>query len=162
MMAHFKTIVGGVLVLCVAAWCMRLWQPERQIRLHQRHLLDAAGRRDWAKLNRLMDDNFRTAGGLDKGLALKAMAEVLQPFLTLEITGSETGMKEEERTARVLEILRIDGMGSGFSDSVKTAVNQSSEPFEFTWQRKSWKPWDWRLVGARHSLIALTPQEAQL
>ena len=152
---HSKAKIGLSLTALVAAWCFWLWQPERQVRLHQRHLLDAAQDRKWQKLNALLDDGFRTPNGHDKTLALQQLGEVLQPFFALQIVDSETKTALDGRTGSVRTVLRINGTGLPLAEAVKTGVNQSHEPFEFIWKRNSWKPWDWRLVHTAHPLIGL-------
>lgn len=151
--------IALVLAVIIAMWCVRLWQPERQIRLHQRHLLEAAENRNWKKLKLLLDDDFKTPNGIDKKLALGTLAEALRPFMSVHITGTETHLDRNGRVAKTGQILRLDGMGSAFAEAIKSAVNQSNDPFEFTWERKSWKPWDWRLVRVEHPLLNFGPQE---
>jgi len=154
-----KPLTGIIFAALVAVWCIWLWQPEHQIRLHQRHLLEAAEKRDWRKLVGLIDDDFRTPKGLDKTAALKDLATALQPFLTVTITDSGTAITHAGNIAHLFCLLRIDGLGSPFAESIKSAVNQSDDRFEFIWQRKSWKPWDWHLISVKHPLVSLAPQE---
>ena len=153
MLFQYKTKIGLALIALIALRCIWLWQPERQVLLHQRHLLDAAQDRNWLKLNALLDDGFRTSSGIDKTTTLQLANEALRPFLALQIVDSDTEATLDGRTARVRSVLRIQGNGMALAEMVKMAVNQSKEPFTFTWKRASWKPWDWRLVGTEHPLM---------
>jgi len=106
-----------------------------------------------------MDDGFRTSSGLDKTTTLQLANEALRPFLSLQIVDSDTEATLDGNTAQVRSILRIQGNGMALAEAVKMAVNQSNEPFKFTWKHASWKPWDWRLVGAEHPLISRAASE---
>ncbi len=144
---------AALLALVAVAWCFWQWQPGRQVQLHQNHFLEAAQDRDFQKLKAMLDDGFHTSGGHDKTSTLQLAAEVLRQFFALEITGSETRIVQAPSGAEVTTRLRIGGRGLPAADAVQEVVNGSTEPFVFTWQRKSWKPWDWRLVYVSHSLI---------
>ncbi|MDD5348778.1 MAG: hypothetical protein PHQ12_01075 [Chthoniobacteraceae bacterium] len=144
-------LAAAVLVGLGCAW---LWRPERQVRLHQRHFLNAAENRDWPKIKAILDDGFRTPYGHDKPIALALMAEGLRPFFALQIFDSETEVTVSGRDGAVRTRLRFSGTGMALAEIVQGAVNDSREPFEFTWRRQSWKPWDWRLVSASHPLMA--------
>jgi len=157
---EFKAKIGLVLAVLVVGYCLCLWQPERQVRLHQRHMLDAAQKRDWGKLNAFLDDGFRTSGGHDKITALQDLNEVLRPFFALQILDSQTVTTWDGDAGRVRTILRIDGKGLPLAEMVKSAVNESKEPFVFTWKHAGWKPWDWRLVRVEHPLIGLATEHA--
>ena len=145
--------LAAVLALSVAAWCCRQWQPERQVQLHQRHFLEAAQNRDFRKLKALLDDSFRASGGQDKTAALQQMAEGLRYFFSLEIAASETETSIDGAKAKITARLRLSGQGSAPANAIQDLVNSSKDPFQFTWQRQSWKPWDWRLVYAGHPYI---------
>ncbi len=145
--------LAALLVLIALGWCAWLWQPERQVQLHQRHLLEAAQTRNWGKFKPLLAEDFRTSGNDDKAATVRMTAEVLRQFFTLEITASETKLTLEGPEAKLSTRLRISGNGMPFAEAVQEALNHSRDPFEFTWRRQSWKPWDWRLVYAGHSLI---------
>ena len=148
------TMPGEIAVL-IGLRCAWLWQPERQVRLHQEHLLQAVQDRDWWKFDGFFDDGFRTPTGRDKAWALQQSREVLGQFNTLEIRASDTTITMEGGTARVRALIRIEGTGSELAETAKSEVNGSDEPFEFVWKRISWLPWEWRLTGVEHPLLHL-------
>ncbi|HWB61618.1 MAG TPA: hypothetical protein VG733_19200 [Chthoniobacteraceae bacterium] len=143
-------LIAAVLVILRCVW---LWQPERQVRLHQEHLLVAAQEGNLSKLGGFMDDGFRTPTGHDKTWALQQAGMVLRQFISLKIVASDTTVAVDGDTARVRSVIRLDGNGAELAEMAKTAVNGSNDPFEFTWKHASWKPWDWRLTGVDHPLI---------
>ena len=157
-----KAKIALLLVILLVGWCLWNWQPERQVRLHQRHLLEAAQKRNWKKLNSLLDESFLTPCKQDKIMVLKNLDLTLRPFLTVQITNAEDTMTLDDPTGQIRSIIRINGNGTQLATEVKNLVNQSNEPFEFTWKRVSWKPWDWRLVSVSHKLIALGAQPTAL
>lgn len=140
--------------VAVLAWCLWFWQPERQVLRHQRQLLEAAQERKWTAVGALMDDGFNTPYGHDKTRALQLAAEALRTFFALQIAGTETMALADGEGWKVRTVLRMDGRGMGAAEFVMSAVNDSREPFLFTWRRTGWKPWEWRLVGADHPLMA--------
>lgn len=159
MLATLWNSIGKILfvaVVLVALWCLWLWQPERQVRLHQRHMLDAAGKRDWAKLNAMLAADFRTPAGHDKTMALQQANEVLRQFFTLEFLDSETEITVNGQSGQVRTRLRLEGKGSPIAEMAKSLLDESKEPFVFTWKHVSWKPWDWQLVSADHPIIRLS------
>lgn len=140
--------------------CFWLWQPERQVRLHQRHLLDAAAAHDWKKIDRFLAADFRDRYGHDKPWVLRESREILRQFFALTVHDSDTGVAfdpanaQKTRLARVSTRLRLEGTGTPVAQYAMQAVNSAQAPFEFSWKRQSWKPWDWRLVSAGHPLLA--------
>ena len=147
---------GKILVVAtvlIALRCLWLWQPERQVRLHQEHFLRAAEAGNWQKYYGFFDDGFRMPTGQDKVWTLQASREVFKQFIVLMIRETDTAITMEGGTGRVRTLLRIDGNGMELAEMAKTAVNESKEPFEFTWKHASWKPWDWRLTGVDHPLL---------
>ena len=151
--AKWKILLAAVVL--IALRCVWLWQPERQVRLHQEHLLKAAEDRNWGRLSALIDDGFRTPTGRDKTWALQQAGMVLQQFMGLEIKASDTSISMEGDSGRVTTRLRIEGTGMELAEMAKDAVNKSGDPFEFTWRHVSWKPWDWQLTEVDHPLLRL-------
>ena len=48
-------LLGACALLAIVLWCAWLWQPERQVRLHQRNFLQALEDRDWERLAEFVD-----------------------------------------------------------------------------------------------------------
>ena len=150
---QFKGRILIVVAVLLTLRCLWLWQPARQVELHQRHLLKAAQDRKFTKLAGFLDDHFRTPTGQNKTWALQQSQLVLRQFIALEIRGSETVTVMEGDTARVRSLIRIEGTGTQLAMMAMSAVNDSTATFEFTWQHKSWKPWDYILTSVDHPLL---------
>ncbi|HWL51712.1 MAG TPA: hypothetical protein VNQ90_04710 [Chthoniobacteraceae bacterium] len=158
-----KALLPAVLAVLLlwSGYCLWLWQPERQVALHQRHLLDAIERRQWNALRDFLADDFEDAQGHDKVWVLKESREMLRHFhIFLTIEDRDTTHLLPERTdgsgpvvAKVHSLLRIDGRGSALVDEIKRRVNATDEPFEFHWRKSGWKPWEWQLVYVTHPLL---------
>lgn len=154
---------AAAVFLLWAGYCIWLWQPERQVALHQRHLLDAIQQRQWTALREFLADDFEDAQGHDKVWVLKESREMLRHFsIFLLIEDHDTTHRLPDRSegdepvvAKVTTLLRIDGRGSVFVDEIKRRVNASNDPFEFHWRQRSWKPWDWELIYVTHPLLAI-------
>jgi hypothetical protein len=143
-----------VAFVIAAARCIWLWQPERQIFLHQRHLLDAAENHKWSKIAGFLDSNFRDRFGHDKAWALRESQEVLRQFFALTIHDRDTTLEMSRDTAKVKTYLRLEGTGTPIAEAAQEAVNSAQDqPFEFSWRHASWLPWDWKLTSVDHPLI---------
>ena len=156
MLATILQYKGRILIVAavlIALRCVWLWQPARQVDLHQRHFLEAAQDRKWAKLAAFFADDFRTPTGRDKKWALQQSGEILRQFIALDIRASQTEVAMSDDTARIHSLIRMEGTGTQLAMMAMSAVNDSPAPFEFTWKHKSWKPWDWQLVSVDHPLL---------
>ena len=152
----YKLGITVVLAMIVILRFLYLWQPQRQVELHQRHFLMAAQDRQWGKFDSFFGDDFRTPAGQDRAWALQQSHEVLRQFIALEIRTSNPQSTITGDTAHVSNVLHIEGSGTQLAGMAKSAVNQSTAPFAFTWKRKSWKPWDWQLISVDHPLLHIT------
>jgi hypothetical protein len=147
-MMHTKPVLFAVLfaLLFSTIFCLRLWRAERQAELHTAHLLKAAGKRDWTKVAAFLDDSYADQWGHDKSSALDDARQALAQFFSLTITGRELAADANLKRASVSTRLRFDGSGTAIAQEVARRVNSLQSPFTFEWRRKSWKPWDWKLV----------------
>ena len=139
-------VAAAALALATVIYCLVLWQPERQVRLHQRNFLRAAEKKKWERLAQFVAPDYSDRWGHDKEIVVQQAREALRQFLFLSIA-------QEERAAHVLDgkgtlagRLAVEGSGGPLAEIVQQHVNSLSEPFTFHWQQRSWKPWDWKLV----------------
>jgi len=149
-------LFGAAIFILVAVRCIWLWQPERQVLLHQEHFIEAVSDRKWKKIDRFLADDFRDRFGHDKAWALKESREVLRQFFALTVLGEDTSntfTTPDRRDATVTATLKIEGGGTPIAEYAKTEVNRSQHPFTFTWKQQSWKPWDWQLTSIDHPLM---------
>jgi len=141
-------VVGLVLV-----WALWFYRAEHQVdRCHQR-LISAVESRNWGKLHGITSDDFM-AGLYSKEESIALGQEVLRPFLSIQLTESEeVWIRERPRLYVRHALIRMEGNGMGYADTVISAVNTQTEPFVFTWQRMSRAPWDWKLIRVEHPLL---------
>ncbi len=149
-------LIGAVAGLLLGGRCVWLWQPERQVSLHQRHFLEAVADRKWKKIAAALADDFRDSAGHDKAWALKESREVLRQFFVLSVREREAGTAfatPERREATVTTRFRLEGNGTPVAEYAMEVVNGSGAPFVFVWKRQGWKPWDWQITAIRHPLV---------
>jgi hypothetical protein len=139
-------VLGAGLGLAMLFFCTWLWQPERQLRLHQRDLLRAVEARDWDRLSELVADTYADRWGHDKNFLLGESKEVFRQFLLLKIEARSARIELAGDGGLCEQALRLEARGGPFAEIIANKVNGLSQPFRFRWQLRSAKPWDWQLT----------------
>lgn len=142
----------AVLLILHALW---LWQPARQVRLHQRHFLDAAENRRWSRFASFLDPAYTDRWGHDRAVVVRETSEVLRQFFALTIESEEWQCEIAGGRGTVTQRLRLEGNGTAIAQFAQQEVNALREPFVFTWKHASWKPWDWQLARVDHPQLRL-------
>ena len=137
----------GLAAVAILIFLALLWQPARQVRLHQAHFLKAVAKRDWGKVGHFIGAEYHDRWGHDKENVLAQSAQVFGQFLFCNIQSEERSLALENGRATVGAKLTMGGTGSAIAGYAMERVNALAEPFVFTWVRRSWKPWDWELVA---------------
>lgn len=135
-------MVGFVAVIFLAV----LWQPDRQVRLHQLHFLRSLEKRDWPRFATFVSEQYSDRWQHDKAFLLREPREVFRQFIVLGIEQEERSLFVAGGKGRIAAKLTITGNGGPFAELAKQRVNALAEPFTFRWVKQSWKPWDWQLV----------------
>lgn len=135
--------------LGMGLFLLLLWQPSRQVRLHQRHLLHAIERRNWSTVGDLVSPAYRDQWQQDRSRLLADLAEVFRQFLACSVEGEERALTVENGEGSTATRITLRGSGSELAEYAKQRVNGLREPFLFKWRQRSWKPWDWQLVEVR-------------
>jgi hypothetical protein len=138
--------VASLVVITIAMRCVWLWQPERQLLLHQAHLRSAIERRDWGKVEELIDPGYADRWGYTRTTGVQEARRWLGQFFALTVTAEPGGDQWVANGGTVTERWRIDGTGTEVTGMIKERVNSVQAPFVFQWKHGSWKPWDWTLV----------------
>jgi hypothetical protein len=133
-------------LLALAIYSAWLWQPDRQVRLHTAHLLKAVEGRRWSKVDSFVADNYSDRWNHDKEFVMRESKEVFGQFLFLTIQSETLSSSISGSTGITQDRVKIAGSGSPIAQEVIDRVNRLRQPFVFTWERGSWKPWDWRLT----------------
>ena len=147
-MSNRSVLVGGACAgFIVVVFLFSLWQPEKQIRRHQRQLESAIEDADWAEFRELLSDRYSDRWGHDKEFVISRAREVFRPF-TMSIKGEIQSLAVEEGRGEVRTRLQIDPKigDPRFSFGVIRRANSLAEPWVFRWEKQSWKPWDWQLL----------------
>ncbi len=137
---------AGAIALALFIHCALLWQPERQVRLHQLHLLQAVENRDWPRFAKFIDDQYSDRWQHDKSFVTKESQEVFRQFIWVTIKQQTGDISMKHRSATVPAHLTVAGAGGPLGEMVKERVNGLAEPCVFRWRKAGWKPWDWRLA----------------
>ncbi len=142
-----KAVYAVVVLAIVAAYIAALWQPARQLRLHQANLLRAVEKRNWDRFARFVADDYSDRWGHDKEFVLRESREVFRQFLFLGVRHEICAVQKLEENGTVVVRIELTGSGGPLADMAKERVNSLAQPFAFRWRRQSWKPWDWQLVA---------------
>ncbi len=138
-------------VLCAGLWLAWLWQPERQVRLHTAGLLKGIERRNWDKVQDLLADQYSDRWGHDKNFVVTGLRQVFGSFVFLKI--EHQNLTVDATTGRTRTRVKMSGQGSPIAQFVMVKVNGLTEPFTFTWEKRSGKPWDWQLTAVDHPTL---------
>jgi hypothetical protein len=142
----------AVVIILRSLW---LWQPSRQVMLHQEHLLDAAEHRNWSRFSAFIDDQYSDRWHHDKPFLVRESSEVFRQFFSLSIKRELVACVVQGGDATVTMRLKLEGAGTPIASYASSAVSELSAPFSFQWKRRSWKPWDWALVSADQPQLRL-------
>jgi len=137
-------LVGAALY---AAW---LWQPARQVRRHTAHFLKAVEGRSWDTAGGFVAEDYSDRWGHDKENVLADARAVFAQFLFLTIQAEPEDATVTGGSAEIRSPVKLAGRGGPLAELVVGRVNGLRAPFVFTWQQRSWKPWDWQLVRLDH------------
>ncbi|MGA3170530.1 MAG: hypothetical protein ABSE62_05905 [Chthoniobacteraceae bacterium] len=136
-----------------------LWQPERQLLLHQAHLREAVEGRNWGRLEGLIDPGYSDGWGYTRETGMSEARQWLGQFFAMTITAEPV---EDHLTAGggiVTERWKMEGTGTEAASMVVERVNSVTDPFVFQWKHGSWKPWDWTLARVDNAGLNLSPQD---
>ena len=143
---HFLKAAFCALLAC-GLWLAWLWQPHRQVALHQRSLLHALEQRDWKEIGSLISHSYRDRWGYDKAFVLGEMPQVFRQFLWLKVTAEERRCETAGSAGYWEGSLRLAGQGGPFAKAAIARVNSISGPWTFHWAKSGRWPWDWQLVA---------------
>ncbi|MBA2241405.1 MAG: hypothetical protein H0W04_00725 [Chthoniobacterales bacterium] len=76
---------GLVLALVLGIYLFFLWQPRRQVYLHNEHFLRAIEQKSWSKVRDFMDKGYQDQWGQDRELVLSRLLEVLRALRNFRI-----------------------------------------------------------------------------
>ena len=140
-------IAAALALAALAIFLAALWSPERQVRLHQEHLLGAVSKRNWQRVSPFIAEEYSDRWGHDKAIVLGAAREAFSQFFVLEITMRDPVVSARDGNGEVSARLIARGSGGPLAQLVIERLSELREPFTFRWRQRSWKPWDWALMS---------------
>jgi hypothetical protein len=137
---------GVAVALFAGLFLARLWTPARQIRRHSDNLLRALEKRDWARFGSFLSDDYQDQWGNDHSAVLERTHEVFRYVRTIRLAAANPTISVMNHHGYWTAKITIDGDNGEATTMIKERVNSLTTPFQLEWQRKSGKPWDWKLV----------------
>jgi hypothetical protein len=142
-------------LVALLLYCLALWQPGRQLRLHQANLLRAIEKRDWERVATFFDEDYSDRWGHDKASVIERAREVFRQFLFVKIRHSIATIDYASDSASLAASVRLEGSGGPLAQFAEERVAALREPFVFRWSKRSWKPWDWKLREVNQSELEI-------
>ena len=147
--------LGLGLALIIGAYLFWLWQPERQVRLHNEHLLAVVEAKNWSELGEFIDDSYQDQWGNDRTLLLTRLREILSYARHLRIEPLGVGVRRADNEAECSARITVDADPNEITTFIKERVNPLESPFVFKWRHGSRKPWDWKLTRVSNEALEL-------
>jgi hypothetical protein len=146
---------GLIVAVLWAVYLFRLWQPERQIELHNRHLLREIEEHDWKAVSTFVAETYQDRWGNDRTRLLERLPQVFRALGKTRIEASAIDIRPEQGRGFWTAKITVAGTGE-FADFVQSRVNSLDAPFEFEWKRGATWPWDWKLVAVRNPALEIS------
>jgi len=146
---------GLVIAVIWGIYLFRLWQPQRQIELHNVHLLEQIEKHNWNAVGEFIGHTYEDRWGNDRKLLLERLPQVFRALGHTRIDASAIAIRREEDRGYWTAKITIKGTGE-LADFIQNRVNTLDAPFEFEWQRGATWPWDWKLVAVRNTALEIS------
>jgi hypothetical protein len=147
---------AGLIVAAVwALYLVRLWQPQRQIDLHNIHLLAQIEKHNWKPVGEFIGETYQDRWGNDRARLLERLPQVFRALGNTRIEPSAVAIRRDEDRGYWSAKITVKGTGE-LADFIQSRVNSLEAPFEFEWQRGATWPWDWKLVSVRNPALEIS------
>ena len=147
--------IGLIAAVAVGLWLWQLWEPVRQVELHSEHLMASLERKEWENVADFIDEAYHDQWGQDRAVLLARLREVLRYARNLRLDAHSRVIRATDAEGEWSARIRVEADSNEVSEFIKARVNPLETPFELRWQRKSRKPWDWKLVRVSNSGLEL-------
>lgn len=147
--------IAAISTLVIGIWLALRWQPDTQLERRWEGFLDAFETRRWSAVNAYLSPEYHDSWGHTRQQLGRDATYALTDFRTLEVRATEPVMKRSGRQARIEAVIRIVGDGGPRAEQARLAVNRVFIPTTFAWERRPWRPWDWRLVSIENAEVDL-------
>jgi hypothetical protein len=147
---------AGLVVAAIwGLYLFRLWQPPRQVELHNVHLLEQVEKHNWKNVGEFIGGTYQDRWGNGRARLLERLPQIFLVLGNTRIESSAVAIRCEE--GRGYWTAKITAKGTGeFADYIQARVNSLEAPFEFEWQRGATWPWDWKLVSVRNPALEIS------
>lgn len=139
----------------MGVYLFRLWQPERQVRLHSTNLVAQMEKKNWKRVGEFIRSDYQDQWGHDRARVLKRLREVLRAAPNARIDIAEPTLRIESGRGRWIARVTVDGAGE-YADLIEARINTLDAPFELEWRQGATWPWDWKLVSVRNPALDLS------
>lgn len=150
---------GALAAAFVGLWLARLWQSEKQVRLHSEHLLQQIEERDWSAADGFFSVDYRDDWGHDRAQVRDRLRQILRCFTSLTMTEPAPQASATSSQGWWSAKLHLEGQGCEYAPEIMNRVNGLREPFVLHWRQESWRPWDWKLVRVSNPALELSGRE---
>ena len=151
--------LASLVVVAIVLRSLWLWQPKRQLLLHQAHLRRALEQRDWPAVRAFIDPAYSDRWGYTRDTGIQEARQWFGQFFALTITPAPAGDQLTQTGGTISERWKLDGTGTEVASMVVDHVNSVDTPFRFEWKHASWKPWDWTLIRVDNPALNLSPPD---
>lgn len=131
--------------LCLALFCLWLWQPECQVNRHTENLFRKAERKDWAGVADFIDPSYADQWSDDRALVLERMGAAFSYVRNLRISATEASCTVVDDRAIWRGKIKISAEVGELGIFAEQRINSLAAPFELEWRHASAKPWNWKL-----------------
>jgi hypothetical protein len=145
---------GLVVAVIWGIYLARLWQGQRQVELHNVHLLAAIEKHDWKAVGEFVGNDYRDQWGNDHALLLERLREVFRALPNARIESNDVSTQAGNGRGSWTARITVKSTGE-FADFVQNRVNTLESPFEFEWKHGATWPWDWKLVAVRNPALEI-------
>jgi hypothetical protein len=138
--------LGLGLALVLSIYLLRLWGAEHQVRLHSEHLIRAIENKSWPKFATFIADDYQDQWGQDHAQVLERTRDVFRYVRGIRLVPGYAMVQAGDGKATWQAKITLEGGDNELGAMIKERVNPLPTPFTFEWRKRSWKPWDWKLV----------------
>ena len=104
--------------------------------------------------------NYHDDWGHDRAALVNRLHLVLRLFTSLTIEAANPQVSANSPSGWWSAKVKIEGSGNNeFTAEVVSRVNVLTDPFVLHWQRRSWRPWDWKLVRVSNPSLELPSRD---
>lgn len=144
---------GLVVAVVWAIYLFRLWQPQRQVELHNTHLLEQIEKHNWKAVGQFVGNTYQDRWGNDRTSLLQRLPQVFRALGNTQIEARDVAFRRDDGRGYWTAKITVTGTGE-FADFIQTKSELA--PFEFEWQRGATWPWDWTLISVRNPALEIS------